>query len=83
LGSHGHVAIDFGGRLTSQTIGRSSAFAPRLAVAFSPAKNSKTIIRAGAGLFDGRVSLLDADFAHTLSALLACSIKQESSSERL
>jgi carboxypeptidase family protein/TonB-dependent receptor-like protein len=59
-----HVGIDFGGRLTSQSIGRSAAFAPRLAMAYSPSKNSKTIIRAGAGLFDGRVSLLDADFAH-------------------
>jgi Carboxypeptidase regulatory-like domain len=61
---NGHVAIDFGGRLTSQTVGRSAAFAPRLALAYSPAKHSKTVIRAGAGLFDGRVSLLDADFAH-------------------
>lgn len=61
---NGHVGIDFGGRLTGQTIGRSASFAPRFAVAYSPAKDSKTIIRAGAGLLDGRVSLLDADFAH-------------------
>jgi Carboxypeptidase regulatory-like domain/TonB-dependent Receptor Plug Domain len=61
---NGHVGLDFGGRLTSQSIGRSAAFAPRLAVAYSPSSDSKTIIRAGAGLFDGRVSLLDADFAH-------------------
>ncbi len=61
---NGHMAIDFGGRLTSQSIGRSATFAPRLALAYSPLKDSRTIFRAGAGLFDGRVSLLDADFAH-------------------
>ena len=61
---NGHVGVDLGGRLTSETIGSSAAFAPRVAVAYSPSKNSKTIVRAGAGLFDGRVSLLDADFAH-------------------
>lgn len=59
-----HVAVDFGGRLTGQSIGRSATFAPRLALAYSPARDSKTIVRAGAGLFDGRVSLLEADFAH-------------------
>lgn len=59
-----HVGIDIGGRLTSQTIGRSAAFVPRLAVAYSPSKIPKTILRAGVGFFDGRVSLLDADFAH-------------------
>ncbi len=61
---NGHVALDFGGRLTAQSIGRSAAFAPRLALAYSPSKDSKTIFRGGAGLYDGRVSLLDADFAH-------------------
>ena len=59
-----HLAFDFGGRLIGQTIGRSAAFDPRVAFAYSPSKDSKTIFRAGAGLFDGRVSLLDADFGH-------------------
>lgn len=61
---NGRVALDFGGRLTAQSIGRSAAFAPRVALAYSPWKNSKTVFRAGAGLLDGRVSLLDADFTH-------------------
>jgi carboxypeptidase family protein/TonB-dependent receptor-like protein len=60
----GHLGIDVGGRLTGQTIGRSASFAPRFALAFSPARDSKTILRAGAGILDGRVSLLDVDFAH-------------------
>lgn len=61
---NGHLGVDFGGRLTGQTVGRSASFAPRFTAAYSPAKDSKTIVRAGAGLLDGRVSLLDADFAH-------------------
>jgi hypothetical protein len=58
-----HMAVDFGGRLSVQSVGRSAVFDPRLALAYSPSKDSKTIFRAGAGLFDGRASLLDASFA--------------------
>lgn len=58
-----HMAVDFGGRLTVQSTGRSAAFDPRLALAYSPSMISKTIFRAGAGLFDGRASLLDVTFA--------------------
>jgi hypothetical protein len=56
------LAIDLGGRLTSETVGRHAAFAPRVGVAYSPGKNKKTVFRAGAGLFYDRVSLLEADF---------------------
>ncbi len=58
------LAIDLGGRLTSETVGRRVAFAPRVGVAYSPGKNKKTVFRAGAGLFYDRVSLLEADFVH-------------------
>src|SRR5258708_44572 len=58
-----HLAISLGGRLTSETVGRVAAFAPRVGVAYSPGKNQKTILRAGAGLFYDRVSLLEASFA--------------------
>jgi hypothetical protein len=58
-----HLALDFGGRLSSASIGRAAAFAPRAALAYSPGKNQKTVIRAGAGLFYDRVPLLAADFA--------------------
>jgi Carboxypeptidase regulatory-like domain/TonB-dependent Receptor Plug Domain len=57
-----HLAIDLGGRLTSETVGRSAAFAPRAGVAYSPGKSKKTVFRGGAGLFYDRVSLLEADF---------------------
>jgi len=59
-----HLSIDVGGRLTSETVGRAAAFAPRVGFAFSPRKDQKTVLRAGAGLFYDRVSLLEADFVH-------------------
>ena len=58
------LAVDLGGRLTSETVGRPAAFAPRAGVAYSPGKSKKTVFRAGAGLFYDRVSLLEADFVH-------------------
>jgi carboxypeptidase family protein len=57
------LAADVGGRLTSQTVGRSAAFAPRFGIAYSPGKDRKTILRAGTGIFYDRVPLLAADFA--------------------
>jgi hypothetical protein len=59
-----HLAIDLGGRLTSETVGRAAAFGPRVGFAYSPGKKQKTVFRAGAGLFYDRVSLLEADFVH-------------------
>jgi hypothetical protein len=58
-----HLAADLGGRLTSQTVGRTAAFAPRFGIAYSPGKDRKTILRAGTGIFYDRVPLLAADFA--------------------
>jgi len=57
-----HLALDIGGRLSSQSIGRSAAFAPRAAMVYSPGAGHKTIIRAGGGLFYDRAPLLAADF---------------------
>jgi hypothetical protein len=56
------LAVDLGSRLSSQSIGRSAAFAPRAGIVYSPGEDRKTIIRAGAGLFYDRVPLLAADF---------------------
>jgi Carboxypeptidase regulatory-like domain len=57
------LAADVGGRLTSQTVGRTAAFAPRFGIAYSPGRERKTILRAGTGIFYDRVPLLAADFA--------------------
>jgi hypothetical protein len=57
------LSADLGGRFTTQSIGRSAAFAPRFAIAYAPGKNRKTIFRAGTGLFYDRVPMLAEDFA--------------------
>ena len=57
------LAADLGGRFTSQTVGRTAAFAPRFGIAYAPGKDRKTILRAGMGTFYDRVPLLAADFA--------------------
>jgi hypothetical protein len=56
------LALNFGGRLTHQTIGRGVAFAPRAGLAYSIPK-SGMVVRAGAGLIFGHVPLLAADYA--------------------
>jgi Carboxypeptidase regulatory-like domain len=58
-----HLVLDAGARLTSQTVGRATAFGPRAGLAYSPGKNQKTVFRVGAGLFYDRVSLLEMAFA--------------------
>src|SRR5260370_8536807 len=57
------MAADVCGRLTSQSVGCTAAFAPRFGIAYSPGKDRKTILRAGTGIFYDRVPLLAADFA--------------------
>ena len=57
-----HWTLDAGARLSSETSGWSAAFGPRAAIAYSPGKDGKTVIRAGAGLFYSMLPLLAADF---------------------
>ena len=57
-----HLAVDSGVRVTTQSNGRSAAFAPRLGLAYSLGESHKTVLRAGAGVFYDRVSLLAATF---------------------
>jgi hypothetical protein len=56
------LALDLGGRLSSESIGRSAAFAPRVGLVYALSGDRKTILRAGAGIFYDRASLLAADF---------------------
>jgi hypothetical protein len=56
------LALNFGGRVTHQSIGRGAAFAPRAGLAYSMA-GDKLVVRAGAGLIYGHVPLLAADFS--------------------
>jgi hypothetical protein len=57
-----NLSLNFGGRVSSQSIGRSLAFAPRGGFAYSLG-SGKTVIRAGAGVLYGHVPLLAAGFA--------------------
>jgi Carboxypeptidase regulatory-like domain len=59
-----HLALDLGGRLVTQSIGRRAAFGPHVGIAYSPSQNGKTVIRAETGLFYGHVPLLAADFTN-------------------
>jgi len=58
-----HWSLDLGARLSSETKGWSAALAPRMGIAYSPDKDGKTVIRAGAGLFYNVLPLLAGDFA--------------------
>jgi hypothetical protein len=65
------LTADLGGRLVSQVAGRGAAFAPRSALAYSPDKSQKTVIRAGAGVFYDRVPMLATDFADNLTRVVS------------
>jgi len=56
------LAVDAGIRLSTQSNGRSAAFAPRLGLAYSLDRANKTVLRLGAGVFYDRVSLLATSF---------------------
>ncbi len=58
-----HFSADLGLRLSSETSGWPAVLAPRLGLAYSPGKDEKTVIRAGAGLFYGVLPLLAANWA--------------------
>src|SRR6266705_1746527 len=65
-----HLTLSFGARLTSQSIGRGAAFAPRIGAAYS-LKEGKTVIRAGAAEVYGHVPLLAADFTSNQARVLS------------
>ena len=65
------LSVDLGARLLSQTAGSPAAFAPRVGVAYSPGSGHKTVIHAGAGVFDDRVPLLATDFPLNLTRVVS------------
>jgi len=56
------LSLNLGARLSTETYGWPAAFAPRLGLAYSPGKEGKTIVRAGAGIFYGVLPLLAANW---------------------
>jgi len=67
---NGHLTLNFGARLTSQSIGRDAAFAPRIGAAYS-LNDGKTVLRAGAAEVYGHVPLLAADFTGNQTRVLS------------
>jgi hypothetical protein len=63
------LALTLGARLTSQSIGRDAALAPRAGIAYSFG-GGKTVLRAGAGLLYSHVPLLAADFEDNQTRVL-------------
>jgi hypothetical protein len=57
-----HVSADLGFRVISETSGWPVAGAPRVGLAYSPDKDEKTVLRAGAGMFYGVLPLLAANW---------------------
>ena len=65
-----HLTLNYGARLTTQSIGRNAAFAPRIGAAYSP-NGGNTVIRAGAAEVYGHVPLLAADFTSNQERMLS------------
>jgi len=64
-----HLTLNFGARLSSQSIGREASFAPRVGAAYS-LNGGNTVIRAGAAEVYGHVPLLAADFTSNQERVL-------------
>jgi Carboxypeptidase regulatory-like domain/TonB dependent receptor len=65
-----HLTLNFGARLTSQSVGRDAAFAPRLGAAYG-FNDGNTVLRAGAAEVYGHVPLLAADFTSNQARVLS------------
>ncbi len=57
-----HISIDYGLRLSGQTLGEPAAVSPRAGIMYSPGKKGRTIFRGGAGVFYDRLPLLAGDY---------------------
>jgi hypothetical protein len=65
-----HLTLNYGTRLSTQSIGRNAAFAPRIGAAYS-FDGGNTVIRAGAAEVYGHVPLLAADFTSNQERVLS------------
>lgn len=65
-----HLTLNFGSRLTSQSIGSKASFAPRIGAAYS-LNGGNTVIRAGAAEVYGHVPMLAADFTSNQERVLS------------
>ena len=68
---NGALTLNFGGRISSQSIGRDAAFAPRAGFAFAPGGKRSTVFRASIAETYSHVPLLAADFQDNQSRTLS------------
>lgn len=57
------LAFDGGLRFSGQTLGKSAALSPRLALTYAPGHDNRTIIRGGVGVFYSSLPLMAGSFA--------------------
>lgn len=68
---NGALTLNFGGRISSQSIGRAAAFAPRAGLAFAPGGKRSSVFRASVAETYSHVPLLAADFQDNQSRILS------------
>ena len=64
------LTVEYGVRLDRDTIARENNLAPRLAFAFSPIRDGRTVVRGGIGLFYDRINLNTATFSQLQDRLI-------------
>ncbi|HEX6650704.1 MAG TPA: TonB-dependent receptor [Pyrinomonadaceae bacterium] len=64
------LTLEYGVRFDRDTIAHENDFAPRLAFAFSPLRDGRTVVRGGVGLFYDQISLNVATFPQLQDRLI-------------
>ena len=64
------LTLEYGVRLDRDTIAHENNLAPRLAFAFSPIRDGRTVVRGGVGLFYDRINLNTATFSQLQDRLI-------------
>ena len=64
------LTLEYGVRLDRDTIAHENNLAPRLAFAFTPIRDGRTVIRGGLGLFYDRINLNTATFSQLQDRLI-------------
>jgi hypothetical protein len=64
------LTLEYGVRLDRDTVAKENSLAPRLAFAFSPIRDGRTVIRGGVGLFYDRINLNIATFSQLQDRLI-------------
>jgi hypothetical protein len=64
------LTLEYGVRLDRDTIAHENNLAPRLAFAFTPIRDGRTVVRGGVGLFYDRINLNTATFSQLQDRLI-------------